>query len=105
MSVMVGITRPPPGWCLMFSVEPTLERTFFRSGRGAAAARGVGERFFNEPGDLGVERMTATFFISFAIGVLPPRDLLAGDLGVPGLLWPLASGVLGDSERRTKYKL
>lgn len=36
---------PPPGWCLMLSVEPILERTFFRSGvevllvgRGALAA-------------------------------------------------------------------
>lgn len=103
MSVSVGITRPPPGWYLMLSVEPTLGRTFLRSGRGAAA-RGAGERFFIEPGDLGVERITATFFISFGTGALPPRDLLAGDLGVPGLLWPLASGVLGDSKRRTEYK-
>lgn len=87
----------------MLSVEPTLERTFFRSGRGAAV-KGAGERFFMEPGDLGVERITATFFISFPTGVLPPRDLLAGDLGVPGLLWPLASGVLGESKRRTQYK-
>lgn len=87
----------------MLSVEPTLERTFFRSGRGAAV-KGAGERFFREPGDLGVERITATFFISFPAGVLPPRDLLAGDLGVPGLLWPLASGVLGESKRRMQHK-
>lgn len=85
-------------------MEPTFERTLFRSGRGAAAAKGAGERFFMEPGDFGVERMTATFFTSFPAGVLPPRDLLAGDLGVPGLLWPLASGVLGDSKRRTQFK-
>lgn len=104
MNVIVGITRPPPGWCFMFSVEPTLGRTFFRSGRGAAAS-GAGERFFREPGDLGLERITATFFVSFPTGVLPPRDLLAGDLGVPGLLWPLASGVLGESNRRGQYKL
>lgn len=33
-----GPTRPPPGWCLMFSVEPTLARTFFRSGMDALVA-------------------------------------------------------------------
>lgn len=84
-------------------MEPTFERTFFRSGSGAAL-RAAGERFFMEPGDFGVERITATFFMSFTTGVLPLRDLLAGDLGVPGLLWPLASGVLGDSATTTQYK-
>ena len=37
-SKLPRLTRPPPGWCLMFSVEPTLERTFFRSGAEALAA-------------------------------------------------------------------
>lgn len=32
------LARPPPGWCLMFSVEPTLERMFFRSGAEAVVA-------------------------------------------------------------------
>lgn len=82
-------------------MEPTLDRTFFRSGRGAAADSDVGERFF---GDLGVERITATFLISFpALGGLPPAALLAGDLGVPGLLCPLVSGVLGESGK--KYRV
>ena len=86
----------------MFSVEPIFERTFFRSGMGVAAATsGAGERFFIEPGDLGVERITATFFMSFPAGGFPPRALLEGDLGVPGLLCPLASGVLGESKKKT----
>lgn len=76
----------------MLPVEPILERTLFRSGRGVALKE-AGGRFFREPGDLGVERITATFFMSFPTWVLAVRDLLAGDLGVPGLLWPLASGV------------
>lgn len=32
------LARPPPGRCLMFSVEPTLARTFFRSGVDALVA-------------------------------------------------------------------
>lgn len=35
-------TFPPPGWCLMLSVEPILERMFFISGAGAEAGRGAG---------------------------------------------------------------
>ena len=56
------LTLPPPGWCFMLSVEPIFDLMFFRSGMGAAAARGAGGRFLREPGDLGVERTTATFF-------------------------------------------
>jgi hypothetical protein len=58
----------------MFSVEPIFDRTFFRSGMGAA--RGTGLRPLTDPGDLGGVRTTATFFTS----------RLAGDLGVLGLL-------------------
>lgn len=68
------------------SVEPILDRTFFRSGIGAAAARG-GVRVFSEPGDLGVDRTTATFFTLLASAA--DRAWLEGDLGVPGLLCPL----------------
>lgn len=32
-------TFPPPGWYLMLSMEPILERTFFRSGVGALMVR------------------------------------------------------------------
>lgn len=72
----------------MLSVEPILDLTFFRSGMGAAAAaRGAGERVFSEPGDLGVERTTATFFTLLASEA--DTAWLAGDLGVPGLLCPL----------------
>lgn len=67
-----------------------------------AATRGAGGRFFREAGDFGVERITATFFISFPAGLELHSDLLAGDIGVPGLLWPLASGVLGESEEMTR---
>lgn len=78
-----------------------MDLTPLRSGIGPeAAVSGAGERFLSEPGDLGVERITATFLISLPVepGDLAPRDLLAGDLGVPGLLPPLASGVLGESD-------
>lgn len=34
-------TFPPPGWYLMLSMDPILERTFFRSGVGALIGRGV----------------------------------------------------------------
>ena len=34
-----SLTRPPPGWYFMLSVEPILERTFFRSGVGALRGR------------------------------------------------------------------
>ena len=93
-------TCPPPGWCLRLAVEPILDLTPLRSGSGAAAARGAGERFLSEPGDLGVERITATFLISLPVeaGDLVPRALLAGDLGSPGLECPLTSGVLGESD-------
>lgn len=74
----------------MFSVEPILDLTFFRSGSGAAAARGAGGRLFSEPGDLGVERTTATFFTLLASAPdFAEFDWLPGDLGVPGLLCPL----------------
>lgn len=33
------LTLPPPGWYFMLSVEPILERTFFRSGSGALVGR------------------------------------------------------------------
>lgn len=41
-----GLTLPPPGWCLMLSVEPILERTLRRSGaalpgRGGLPALGL----------------------------------------------------------------
>lgn len=84
---MSELTFPPPGWCLMFSVEPILDLTFFRSGIGAAAAKGAGGRLFSEPGDLGVERTTATFFTLLASAA--ESAWLEGDLGVPGLLCPL----------------
>lgn len=80
-------TFPPPGWCFMLSVEPILDLTFFRSGIGAAAARGAGGRLFSEPGDLGVERTTATFFTLLASAAA--FAWLEGDFGVPGLLCPL----------------
>lgn len=86
------ITFPPPGWCLMFSVEPILDLMFFRSGRGATGAIGV--RDLNEPGDLGGVRTTATFF-TCCPGV---EDRLAG------LLQPLRSGVLGESADDEKQK-
>lgn len=74
----------------MFSVEPILDLTFFRSGMGAAAASGAGGRLFSEPGDLGVERTTATFFTLLAsAAALAARAWLVGDFGVPGLLCPL----------------
>lgn len=74
----------------MFSVEPILDLTFFRSGMGAAAARGAGGRPFSEPGDLGVERTTATFFTLLAsAATFTDCAWLEGDLGVPGLLCPL----------------
>lgn len=47
----VNPTFPPPGWYLMLSMEPILERTFFRSGVGALmereflGARGTGGFF------------------------------------------------------------
>lgn len=71
----------------MLSVEPILDLTPFRSGMGAAAARGAGGRPFSEPGDLGVERTTATFFTLLASAAA--FAWLAGDFGVPGLLCPL----------------
>ncbi|TNN27252.1 hypothetical protein EYF80_062605 [Liparis tanakae] len=85
------LTLPPPGWCFMLSVEPTFDLTCFRSGMGApAAARGAGGRLLSEPGDLGVERTTATFFTLLAsAAALADSAWLAGDFG---LLWPLPSG-------------
>lgn len=71
----------------MFSVEPTFDLTFFRSGSGAAAASGAGERLFSDPGDFGLERTTATFFTLLASAA--DSAWLPGDLGVPGLLCPL----------------
>ena len=74
------------------SVEPTLDLMFFRSGIGAAAARGAGGRVFSEPGDLGVERTTATFFTLLASATdLAEGALPDGDLGPPGLLCPLTA--------------
>lgn len=75
----------------MFSVEPILDLTFFRSGKGATGV--MGARDLTEPGDFGGVRTTATFF-TCCPGVL---QRLAGDFGVAGLLQPLRSGVLGDS--------
>lgn len=96
-----GLTFPPPGWCLMFSVEPILDLTFFRSGMGATGATAMGARDLREPGDLGGVRTTATFF-TCCPGVL---DLLAGDLGVAGLLQPLRSGVFGESAAERPRKI
>lgn len=58
-----------------------MDLTPFRSGMGAAAS-GARE-LLREPGDLGEERTTATFF------TLLISALDEGDLGVPGLLSPL----------------
>lgn len=74
----------------MFSVEPILDLTFFRSGMGAAAAARGAREVFSEPGDLGEERTTATFFTLLTSA--PPfveSAWLEGDFGVPGLLCPL----------------
>lgn len=38
---LVSPTFPPPGWYLMLSMDPILERMFFRSGVGALIGRGV----------------------------------------------------------------
>lgn len=80
------VTFPPPGWCFMFSVEPILDLTFFRSGMGAAAS-GARE-VLSEPGDLGEERTTATF-LTLLTSALAESAWLEGDFGVPGLLCPL----------------
>lgn len=77
-SLLRVLTLPPPGWCLMFSVEPIFDLTFFRSGMGATGAMGVRR----DPGDFGGVRTTATFF-TWCPGVLERLD---GDLGVAGLL-------------------
>lgn len=51
VTVQSGPTFPPPGWYFMLSVDPILERTFFRSGVGALiglgfrGARGTGGFF------------------------------------------------------------
>lgn len=91
-------TFPPPGWCFRLSVEPILDLTCFRSGIGAAAARG-GVRLFIDPGDLGVERTTATFFTLLAsAAAFAESAWLEGDFGVPGLLCPLwASSAVGEA--------
>lgn len=41
LNCLVCPTFPPPGWYLMLSMDPILERTFFRSGVGALIGRGV----------------------------------------------------------------
>lgn len=75
----------------MFSVDPIFDLMFFRSGMGAAAASGA-RGFFREPGDLGEERTTATFFtLLTSAPAFPVGVWLEGDLGVPGLLCPLCS--------------
>lgn len=71
----------------MLSVDPILDLMFFRSGMGAAAASGA-RGLFREPGDLGEERTTATFF-TLLTSAFPEVVWLEGDLGVPGLLCPL----------------
>lgn len=53
-----AVTCPPPGWYLMFSVEPILDLMFLKSGSGWLMMRsclGV------VAGDLGGVRTTATF--------------------------------------------
>lgn len=73
----------------MFSVEPILDLTPFRSGNGAAAASGA-RGLLSEPGDLGEERTTATFFTLFTSAApFAESAWLEGDFGVPGLLCPL----------------
>lgn len=56
------LARPPPGWCFMFSVEPTLERTLFRSGAETVVAKrltlGAEELGLVEVGFLSTERAT-----------------------------------------------
>lgn len=79
----------------MFSVDPILDLTPFRSGKGVAAVA-RGGRFFREPGDLGVERTTATFLTLFtSTKDFPVSAWPEGDLGVPGLLCPLEASYGG----------
>lgn len=75
----------------MLSVDPIFDLTLFRSGMGAAAASGA-RGLFREPGDLGEERTTATFFtLLTSAPPFPVGVWLEGDLGVPGLLCPLCA--------------
>lgn len=66
------LTCPPLGWYLMLSVDPILDLTFLRSGRGWLITRSC----FGVAGDLGGVRIMATFF---SVGTS------MADLGVPGV--------------------
>lgn len=93
------LARPPPGWCLMFSVEPILERTFFRSGAEAVVVRrlslGAEELGFAEVGFLSTETATegreGTEVGLTRVEVVPPGG--AGPVGVVFLFTELVEVV------------
>ena len=77
------LTWPPLGWYLMLSVDPILDLTFLRSGRGWLRTRsclGV------VAGDLGGVRITATFL---------SWDSRLREGGVPGVRQEKLGGVPG----------
>lgn len=77
---MCAVTFPPPGWYLMLSVDPILERTFLMSGAGVELGRVAGVRaVVLAVVELGRgTRGTSGFFSAAAAVVLLEAGVLVG---------------------------
>lgn len=71
-------TFPPPGWCLMLSVEPILERTILISVAEAEPGRGAGRAVALAVVELGRDGRGAGGFLSAAAVLLVVEGVFVG---------------------------
>lgn len=96
LSSLKKLTFPPPGWCLMLSVDPILERTFFRSGAETLlVGRGGLETVLGLVGALAVVFLASAVVAEVVVGLVAAGLGLGRLVATPGKVGALEAVVEG----------